>query len=379
MRLDPPTRQVHLADGRALHYDRLLLAVGNRAVLTKAPGEELEGVITLDTLDNARDLVRRARKARSAVVVGGGITAMEMVEGLHHNGAHTHYLLRRDLLWSTVFNQAESDRMIQRIRDLSVHVHLNEELDEILGRNGRVTGVRLKSGKHIPCQIVAIGIGVRPKMELLKGAGIQTDRGILTDEYLETSVPGIYAAGDCATVHDRWSGKHLLDSLWPGAVATGRAAGANMAGANQPHIKGSPFNVAQLFGVHITVIGQLATGGREGDAEEIEFLSRGSSEVWMAETGRAYTSAFDEQPDSSVRLVMRDGKLVGALLVGNQSLADALRDLIEYSVPIHSILPRIQQGGDISTQAVLELWRRWRENEPPEPVQRITPGVLQPA
>jgi NAD(P)H-nitrite reductase large subunit/ferredoxin len=364
-RLDPPARRVHLDDGRSIDNDRLLLAVGSRPVPARMPGNDLDGVITFDTLDSARDLMRRARKACAAVVIGGGITAMEMVEGLHHLGVHTHYLLRRDQLWSSVFNRQESRMMAEHITNMGITLHFNEEIAEILGHKGKVAGVRLKSGKILECQIVGVGIGVRPRLELTQGTDIETDRGILTDEYLQTSVPGIFAAGDCAQIYDRWTGQHKLDSLWPGAVASGRTAGANMAGAGQPYQKGSPFNAAQLFGTHLTAIGQLRTSSGEENPVETHFLTRGSSEVWTTETGRAYISAFDERPGSSVRLVMRvNGRgthLVGALLLGNQALADPLRDLIEHEVPVDSILSDIHAGGETAVHAIRRFWTNWRE------------------
>lgn len=376
-RLDPSTRRVHLDDSRSLDYDRLLLAVGSRPVRARAPGNDLDGVITFDTLKSAHNLMRRARKAHTAVVIGGGITAMEIVEGLHHQGVHTHYLLRRDKIWSSVFNRRESQMMAEHVTNMGIELHFNEEIVEILGRKGKVTGVQLKSGTVLKCQIIGVGIGVRPRLELTQGTDIETDRGILTDEYLQTSVPGIFAAGDCAQIYDRWTGEHKLDSLWPGAVASGRAAGANMAGAKQPYLKGAPFNAAQLFGVHITAIGMLRASSDEEDYDETGFLSRGSSEVWTTETGRAYTSAFDQQPGSSVRLVMRTNEtrnqLVGALLLGNQALADPLRDLIQHEVPVDSIMPEINAGGDCALFAIRRFWEDWGDRREP-----VSSGLLEP-
>ncbi|MEP7358014.1 MAG: FAD-dependent oxidoreductase, partial [Anaerolineales bacterium] len=103
-RVEVNTRQVHLADGRALAYDRLLIATGARAVELPYKGAHLAGVVYLDTLDGTKDLLRRARRARRAVVMGGGITALEMAEGFAHQKVETHYFVRKDRLWSTVFN-----------------------------------------------------------------------------------------------------------------------------------------------------------------------------------------------------------------------------------------------------------------------------------
>jgi hypothetical protein len=142
-------------------------------------------------------------------------------------------------------------------------------------------------------------------------------------------------------VYDRWSGKHLADSLWPSAVATGRAAALNMVGKQIAYDKGTPFNVCLLFGLHITAIGQINPDPRDEDGlEQAQHLSRGSSEVWFT-FPRSYNSAWSDKGDSSLRLVLDDTKLVGALIVGEQSSADSLRQLIEQGADAAPLLPHI--------------------------------------
>jgi 3-phenylpropionate/trans-cinnamate dioxygenase ferredoxin reductase subunit len=106
--IDPALHTVTLASGRKLAYDRLLLATGSRAIAAGVPGAELDGVVTLDGMDDARDIARRSRRAKAAVVVGGGITALEIVEGLRARRVHVHYLMRKDRYWSNVLSESES-------------------------------------------------------------------------------------------------------------------------------------------------------------------------------------------------------------------------------------------------------------------------------
>lgn len=358
VRIDFEQRQVWLANGQALAYDALLIATGAQAVPAPFSGGQLDGVVYLDTLDNTLNLIERAKSAQAAVVVGGGITALEMAEGLAHHQVETHYLVRKTNLWSTLLNDSESRLVETQIKHHSVHIHYGSEIAEIVGAQGRVVGVKTNRGEMIPCEIVGVAIGVQPNLALAKGTPLKIDRGIMTNEYLETNLPGVFAAGDCAQIYDAWSGTHHIDSLWPTAISSGRTAAANMTGAHVPYRKGVPFNAALLFGLHLTAIGQVAAAGRDGDAtEELSFISRGSSEVWTANPGGGYTSAWANDGTSSQRLVLRDQALVGALLLGNQRLADPLRDLIDQHVNIAAVRAGLMSGGPALATAVLTAWQ----------------------
>ncbi|MCA9918432.1 MAG: NAD(P)/FAD-dependent oxidoreductase, partial [Anaerolineales bacterium] len=298
-RVDVHHQTIWLEDGRSLTYDRLLIATGARATPPPYPGAELDGVVYLDTLDGTKELVQKARRARRAVIVGGGITALELTEGLAHRGIDTHYFLRRDRLWGRVFNDEEAALLEKKMKAHHVHIHYNTEVEEILGdRKGRVRAVRLKDGSEFKCNLVGVAIGVKPLIDVVANSPIATDRAILVNERLETNVPHVYAAGDCAQVYDRWTGKHMLDILWPSAVAEGNAAGLNMVGKPYEYQKGSPFNACLLFGLHITTVGQI-NPRRDDEAHEpeiVQHVSRGSSEVWYTYP-RPYRSAWSAEND----------------------------------------------------------------------------------
>ncbi len=357
--VDVLKQSVKLEDGRSLPYDRLLIATGARATPPPYPGHELQGVVYLDTIDGTNELVERAKRAKRAVVVGGGITALELTEGLSHRGVETHYFLRRDRLWSQVFNDDEARLLEKIMRAHHVHIHYNTEVLEIIGdRRGRVREVKLQDGSSFKCDLLGVAIGVKPPLDLVQNSPIQTDRSILVNEFMETSVPNVYAAGDCAQVYDRWTEKHMVDILWPSAVAEGNAAGLNMVGKRHAYIKGSPFNACLLFGLHITTIGQI-NPRREGD-EEVEVLqhiSRGSSEVWYTHP-RTFRSAWAADGDNTVRLVLNGDLLVGAVVIGEQSLADALRYLIEHQVNIHHLRADLAAGGETLKKSVLRFWQQ---------------------
>jgi len=346
-RLDVRGQRVRLVDGRVLHYDRLLLAMGARAAPSPYPGSALSGVVYLDTLDGTMELISHAKRRRRAVVIGGGITALELSEGLASRGVNTSYFLRRDRLWGSVFDDAEAHLLEERMQAHGVTIHYNREITEIAGKRGKVRSVSLKGGGEFKCDLVGIAIGVRPQIELAARTTIQVDRAILVDEFMESSAPNVFAAGDCAQVYDRWTQRHSLDVLWPSAVAEGRVAGLNMAGKAYAYIKGTPFNACLLFGLHISTMGQISPrsdSAQNGDAEVVEFLSRGSSEVWYTYP-RNYASAYSKEGSNRMRLVLDGDRLVGALIMGDQSMADTLRRTIDEQTNISDLIPQLRAGG----------------------------------
>lgn len=357
--LDVQKQIVRLGDGRSLPYDRLLIATGARATPPPYAGAELDGVVYLDTLDGTKELVKKTRRARRAVVIGGGITALELSEGLTHRGIDTHYFLRRDRLWGQVFNDEEAALLEEKMKGHHVHIHYNTEAVAILGdRKGRVRGVRLADGREFKCDLVGVAIGVKPLIDVVANSPIATDRAILVNERMQTSVPHVYAAGDCAQVYDRWTQKHMLDVLWPSAVAEGNAAGLNMVGKRYEYEKGSPFNACLLFGLHITTMGQINPHS-EDDGDEphiLQHISRGSSEVWYTRP-RPYRSAWAAENDNTIRLVLSGDYLVGALVIGEQSLTDSLRYLIEHEVNIGDMFEELSAGGPRMRRRLMQFWQ----------------------
>jgi NADPH-dependent 2,4-dienoyl-CoA reductase/sulfur reductase-like enzyme len=238
-----------------------------------------------------------------------------------------------------------------------VRLHFNTEIAAVLDNGrGQVRGVRFKDGRELACEVVGAGIGVRPQTEWLKSSGLRLDRALVVNEYLETNVAGVYAAGDCAQVLDRWTGTHACDVLWPSAIATGAVAGRNLAGGREAYVKGTPFNACLLFGLHLTAMGQL--GMRQGDDEPavVQHLSRGSSEVWGSRP-HAYASAWSQHGPNTLRLSLSGERLVGALVMGNQLLADPLRDLIEMGADLRPLRPYLQPGGPALTERLQDYWR----------------------
>jgi len=350
-RINPQEHTISLNSGALLPYDRLLIATGASATPLKVKGSQAEGVVKLDNLEDTRRIIHLAKRARSAVVVGGGITALELVEGLVARKIKTVYLLRGDRYWSNVLDEKESVIVEHRLQEEGVEVYHQTELDEVLhDKRGRLQGVRTKDGRLLRCDILAAAIGVQPRKELAVAAGLKTERGLLVDEYLSTSHPDIFAAGDVAQVFDPLTGKTVLDSLWGPARDQGTAAGNNMTGVCAPYFKNVPFNVTRLARLTTTIIGRV--GG--GEDQDLLGIARGDSETW-----HQLPDAIVAQADFDInrlRVLVGRQSLIGAIVIGNQSLSRPLHHLISRGIDISPIRDRLLHPTAPIADTIAEFW-----------------------
>jgi NAD(P)H-nitrite reductase large subunit len=352
--LDPGKHQLEMGSLGKLTYDRLLLATGSTAVPLTIPGATLAGVVKMDDFEDTRHILALARKAMTAVVVGGGIIAVEMVEGLLSRGLKVHYFLRGDRYWPNVLDRKESRLMEHRLAEDGVILHYQTEAAEILGKNGKVVGIRTKNGEILKCEIVAVGVGVKPRMDLARTAGLETDRGILTDETLQTSSRDVFAAGDVSQVYDPVSGQSIIDTLWGPAREKGKVAAANMTGERNTYIRKVAVNVLRLAGVMTTIIGSVGSGT---DVDLVS-VARGSSETWKELPN---TISLESSSDlNHVRLMIGEKTILGALVMGEQKLSLPLQELISSKMDISPIRPLLQPGAPIG-QIVMDFWSHGRK------------------
>jgi len=347
--IDREKKSVLLNGKTPLTYDKLLIATGASAVPLTVPGANLQGVVKLDHLNDAHSITKLAKRGRTAIVVGGGITALELTEGLLARGMNVQYLLRGERYWSNVLDEGESRIVEARLQAEGVTLHYRSDIAEIVGKS-KVSGVRLKDGRSLKCDLLAYAIGVSPRMELARAAGLDVERGILVNEYLQTNDPDIFAAGDVAQVFDPLTGHSVLDSLWNPAREQGFAAGLNMAGQNKPYLKSAPFNVTRLAGLTTTIIGAVG----HGRDEDVLGIARGDSETWrelpdaiMAQGG------FDV---NHVRLVIGEKSLHGAVVMGDQTLSTPLQNIISKQIDISPIRERLLARDAKIADVLVEFW-----------------------
>jgi NAD(P)H-nitrite reductase large subunit len=353
----PQEHYVTLHDGRKLAYDRLLIATGASAAQPSLPNtKKLQGIVKLDNYADAQDIRKLSRRARAAVVIGGGITALEIVEGLQENGVKTHYFLRGERYWGNVLDEAESRIIENRLKEEGVDIHYHTEAEEILEKRGKVVGVRTKAGQQIKCSIVAYAIGIRPRIKLAESIGLQIERGILVNEFMQSSIPDIFAAGDVAQVFDPYSGQYVIDSLWGPARLQGRAAGLAMIGEGVPYHKGVPFNVTRLAGLTTTIIGQVGSGADK----DLVGIARGDSETWrQLPDAIACQQSFDI---NHLRLQIGNQRILGSIVMGDQTLSQPLRHLIARKANITSIKDSLLMPQAPIADLIAAFWAEWRKD-----------------
>jgi NAD(P)H-nitrite reductase large subunit len=353
--VSPAAHRVSLESGQELDYDRLLIATGSRAIPVDVPGADLDGVTRLDDLDDARGLISRSRTAKAAVVIGGGITAIEIVEGLRARKVHVHYFMRKDHYWSDVLSDSESHIVEAGLRAQGVEIHFFAKLARIIGQGGRVVGVETEDGKRIACDLVAVAFGVLPQVELAKSAGLDCGRGILVDRFLRSSDDDIFAAGDLAEVGDLASERRTIEVLWSSAVAKGRIAGLNMAlGSLYAYEAAAPLNVTRLAGLKFTIMG---TVGRGKDSD-LEGIARGGSETWH---GLGDAAIVESQiGEAHVRLVFGERTIAGAVVIGDQSLSFPLQEIIAAGADVSGIMADLQAPSAPLAELIDGFWRDWK-------------------
>lgn len=353
-RLDPKSHSIEIDPSGSYPYDRLLLATGARSIPLDIPGGDLPGVVKLDDLEDTRKILSQVRHTKTAIVVGGGVVGVELVEGLAAQGIKVHYLLRGDWFWSNVLVEAESHLVERILAHDGVTLHHHTEIVEILSRKGKLSGVRTSAGDTIRCDMLAVGIGVKACKELAVAAGLKTERGILVNQYLQTSEPDIFAAGDVAQIFDPLSGRASIDNLWYPGRKQGRIAAMNMLGQNQVYQRTVATNVLRMAGVLTTIIGAIGSGRDDSQV----YTSRGSSETWQQLPN---TIAAESGTDlSQLRLMVGEQALLGAVVMGDQRIARPLRELINKQVDIIPIRDQLLHPNDGLGKTVMDHWIKTR-------------------
>lgn len=308
--LDPARKTLTLDEGEEIAYEKLLLATGTHARVWDVPGAAKKGVHYLRTLDHAKTLIEDIADGVSrAVMIGSACVTYEIADILRSKGIAVTEVMRESYFWEPALSREESALVEERLTERGVPIVRKTEVAEILG-DGRVTGVVLSDGSRIDCDMVLAFIGVVLPTEWLSGSGIALDRGIIANEYLETSIPGVWTAGDCARFKDVILDDTVMMGNWMNAVKQGETAAANMLGGRKVYSLIS-FHSSHGFGDMISFAGD----GRA--REDREYLFRGSaSERKLG------------------RFIIRGNRIVGATMVNRTAELSTIVKIIERRVDI---------------------------------------------
>ncbi len=259
-RIDVGRKCLELDRGGPIAWDKLVIATGSKHNLFGWPGQELAGVQGMVTLQDLELLEENVRGVKRAVIVGGGLIGVELAEMLHTRGIPVTFLVREKLYWNRILPDEESAMVGRVIRAEGIDLRLSTELKSIEGdARGRACAVITKGGdrdgERIECQLVGLTAGVTPNLSALAGSDIPVDRGVLVDASLKTSIPDVYAAGDCAEIVARPGGKGQLEQLWYTGRMQGEALARILCGENVRHDRGIWFNSAKFFDLEYQTYG----------------------------------------------------------------------------------------------------------------------------
>jgi NAD(P)H-nitrite reductase large subunit len=323
--IDWAARSVQTDRGVAVPFDRMLVASGANPRHLEAEGSRCEGVFTMRTAADVRRMIAAAGQTRLALVLGGGLVGFKAAYGLLRRGLSVTMLIRSEHPLAMQVD-AEAGAIIQAELErhgLTVQVGLEVSAVES-DHHGWVTGAILSDNRHIDCQMVVVGKGVRPAVGFLGQDHVQVDAGIVVDDFLETSVEGVYAAGDVAEHFDIARGQRWVNAIWPVAVEMGRIAGMNMAG-RQVRYRGSlSRNVIRIFDLDVLTAGIV----NPPESSEYEVLA-----------------VHDPLRRTYRKLVFREEYLVGAAMVGRVEHGGVLMNAIAARVPIEKDRERLLEPG----------------------------------
>lgn len=246
-------------ENTTLTYDKLVLATGSKPNFYGWEGQNLANVQGLYHLQDLEKMTEHTQNITSAVVVGGGLIGIEMAEMLASRGIKVHFLVREKSFWANVLPPEESEMLNTHIREHRINLYLGTELERIGDENndGKADAVWTKSGEKIPCGFVGITVGVSPNVDFLKNTPLSIGRGILTNEYLETNIPDVYAIGDCAEVENPAEHRRSIEAVWYVGRKMGEIVADNICGKKTPYAPGIWFNSAKFFDIEYQVYGDI--------------------------------------------------------------------------------------------------------------------------
>jgi len=313
--IDRARRMVRSQSGREVRYDRLLLATGSKPFIIPVPGHQLDGVIAFRDIQDVETMLAAARDHRHAVVIGGGLLGLEAANGLMRQGMEVSVVHVTGSLMDRQLDAPASALLKQALERKGLRFLLNAHTSAILGET-RVTGVSFKDGTSVPADLVVMTAGVRPNIELARQAGLHCERAIVVDDTLQTYDPRVYAVGEC--VQHRQATFGLVAPIWDQA----RVAAAHLAGAgHRRYVQQATATKLKVTGVDLYSAGDFIGGA-------------GSEDLVMRDARRGVYK----------RLVLQDGRLVGAVLYGDVQDGPWYFDLIQRGAPVGAMRQRLLFG-----------------------------------
>lgn len=317
-KLDLKNKKISLSDKSSIEYDKLLIASGARAKMENINGIDKKGVFALRTIKDAKGILSMIKSVKTTAVLGGGLVGLKAAYALHEQGKKIKVVVKSKQVLSQILDADGASYIQDFIQKKGIDIMTGLAASEIIG-NGAVKGLALDNGSKLDCELVIIGKGVSPNMELIKDTDVKTHWGILTDNTQKTSSPGIYAAGDAAETFDFTQDATDTNAIWPAACRQGKIAGLNMAGpplgaGEKAVYEGSmAMNSVEFFGMPA-----ISMGITKPKAEEFQQLVRREKESYR-------------------KIVLKDNRIVGVVLVGKIDNAGVIGLLMRKKIDVSGL------------------------------------------
>jgi NAD(P)H-nitrite reductase large subunit len=334
-RVLPDSKSIRMEDGREYPFDRLLIATGSSPKILDIPGKDKKGVVVMRHIDHAQEIVNRLEQMKTACVLGGGLIGLRTGYALSVRGVKVKIIVKSSHVLSQMLDK-ESAEMIQgTMRQHGIDIRTGRDAVEIVGKES-VEGVILDDGERINCQLIVVGKGVEPNVDFISSTQIKVKEGIVADETMRTNLPDIYVAGDVAETFDLSTGRMGVNAIWPCAFEQGRVAGLNMAGKKVKYDGSFRMNSLDFYGLPV--------------------ISMGITRI----DGNAFQQVQRKTENTYRKLVLRDGCIVGAILVGQVQKAGILTTLLKKRVNVSDYVPFLM-GNRINFADLLPLMKGNKE------------------
>ncbi|MCG2675949.1 FAD-dependent oxidoreductase [bacterium] len=304
--IKPKEKKIVLEDRKRIPYTKLLLTCGSKPILPSVKGIEKKDVFTFTTWDEVKRLAKTIKKAKSAVVIGGGMIGLKAAEGLKSLGLKVTIVEQAFQILPAILDKDGSKIIHRHLKEKGIRLIINDTGLEIRGKGKKVERVILGKSGEVDCDLVVVAIGVTPNLDLVKGTALKAKRGVLVDRFMQTSVKEVYAAGDVVEAYDFLYGRKRPIPVWPLAFQQGRVAGSNMAGKRMEYRGGLILNSIEVFGLPII------TAGLSAEEKGYEILTKS-----------------DPKKKVYKKIVLRKGQIIGAILVGDIDRAGIIVGLIK--------------------------------------------------
>lgn len=347
--IDTESKRLRLRSGESADYDVLLIATGSKPNLFGWPGQDLEGVQGLYGIPDLHQMERDTRGIDRAVVIGGGLIGIEMAEMLHSRHIPVTFLVREAGYMDYVIPPQESGMINEEIRKHGIDLRLATELKELLGdQSGRVRAAVTDKGDEIPCGFAGLTVGVHPNIDVVRKSEIDTNRGVLVNEYFETSADDVYAVGDCAEFREDGIGTKRIEQLWYTGRMHGKTVAKTICGERTAYDPGPYFNSAKFLTIEWQVYGDI-TPVTTADIESV---------FWM-----------DPKQKKSIRIqyASDSGRVLGFNLMGVRYRHDVCERWLRAGRSIDYVLEHVAEANfdpEFARKHEPALVRNYRSRKP---------------